>query len=662
MSIKLEEEEPNEKIKMIEKYNNENIFYFNKDTQFKLIIKNEHNFQKKINNDNDFLNLILSGENNTYIFDEISPKEVIQKIADNSIQKEIQNLISYNYYNLFKGSNLKINENEKNELFNSKIIKLNIVSPEKYSIKKGKVLLIKFNFTNQEKPFILDKNIIYNSYLCIIDKNNKEENTISNNDIYFIIEIKKLIKSIQIRLEELKQKGIKNINEDIFLPLFQPNIGVIISKNSSYKNLNLETMKTNFNSIVKRKFILKSIFISFNISLILDEEILLTSNINQNNLINCPENLEKISDSVNDEITSCCSSSISPKLSCSEKDSQDNNNNNKIISSLNKFNLYNSEETGNLNDNLNKNNNFRKTNSFDSNYIYNESHKFTNFIFKSKSSKKNLLNYKLNNSKYNHNVILLNSSDIFSKTLFNRYQDKSNSSCNYKILIEFLKMKLNQSLSELTLYNYFNSFSRIGLMGIRIPFFKTSGGIIEKTLTPSLKEIKLLIKDPKLIKKIRKKYSQKILTSNSTGEKIILNIEGFDINISEKESLVKISYNEERPYYLTESLNDKLEQLMNIIKYIKKINIEKNVVINKSYFSIKWNFINGNDIFSSSFISYYLLNSNLLGIFSDIKEKEYSFFLNSIDDRTGKKFDIDYRLIIYENNNNILDFINSYNC
>jgi hypothetical protein len=198
-------------------------------------------------------------------------------------------------------------------------------------------------------------------------------------------------------------------------------------------------------------------------------------------------------------------------------------------------------------------------------------------------------------------------------------------------------------------------------MGIRIPFFKTSGGIIEKTLTPSLKEIKLLIKDSKLIKKIRKKYSQKILTSNLTGEKIILNIEGFDINISEKESLVKISYNEERPYYLTESLNDKLEQLMNITKYIKKINIEKNVVINKSYFSIKWNFINGNDIFSSSFISYYLFNSNLLGIFSDIKEKEYSFFLNSIDDRTGKKFDIDYRIIIYENNNNILDFINSNN-
>ena len=661
MSVKLEQIIQVENSKSIEKNKKENIFSFNKDTQFKLIIKNYQKFQMKNDINKNFLNFVLSEDNNTYIINEISPKEVIQNIADKSIKNDIKNLTSYNFYKIFRESNHKIKAGDKSEYsINSEVIKLNITSPEKYSLKKGEVLLIKFNLTNLEKPFFLDKNIIYNSYLCIIDKN-KEENIYLENDIYFLLEIKKLIKSIQIRLEELKQKGIKNIDGDIFLPLFQPNIGVIISQNSSNQKLNLELMKTNFNSIVKRKFILKSIFISFNISLALEEEILLTSNINQNNIINCPENLEKISDSVNDEITSCCSSSISPKLSCSEKDSQDNNNN-KIISSLNKFNLYNSEETGNLNDNLNKNNNFRKTNSFDSNYIYNESHKFTNFIFKSKSSKKNLLNYKLNNSKYNHNVILLNSSDIFSKTLFNRYQDKSNSSCNYKILIEFLKMKLNQSLSELTLYNYFNSFSRIGLMGIRIPFFKTSGGIIEKTLTPSLKEIKLLIKDSKLIKKIRKKYSQKILTSNSTGEKIILNIEGFDINISEKESLVKISYNEERPYYLTESLNDKLEQLMNITKYIKKINIEKNVVINKSYFSIKWNFINGNDIFSSSFISYYLFNSNLLGIFSDIKEKEYSFFLNSIDDRTVKKFDIDYRIIIYENNNNILDFINNNNC
>ena len=141
----------------------------------------------------------------------------------------------------------------------------------------------------------------------------------------------------------------------------------------------------------------------------------------------------------------------------------------------------------------------------------------------------------------------------------------------------------------------------------------------------------------------------------------MIDVEGFNIHISEKESLVKIIYNEERPYYLTESLNDKLEQLMNISKYMKKINIEKNVIINKSYMSIKWNFINGNNLFSSSFISYYLFNSNLVGILSDIKEKEYSFFLNSIEDRTSKNFNIDYRNIVYENNNNIFDFINSIN-
>ena len=100
---------------------------------------------------------------------------------------------------------------------------------------------------------------------------------------------------------------------------------------------------------------------------------------------------------------------------------------------------------------------------------------------------------------------------------------------------------------------------------------------------------------------------------------------------------------------------------MNISKYMKKINVEKNVIISKSYMSIKWNFINGNNLFSSSFISYYLFNSNLVGILSDIKEKEYSFFLNSIEDRTSKNFNIDYRNIVYENNNNIFDFINSIN-
>ena len=118
----------------------------------------------------------------------------------------------------------------------------------------------------------------------------------------------------------------------------------------------------------------------------------------------------------------------------------------------------------------------------------------------------------------------------------------------------------------------------------------------------------------------KKKFSQKLSPINSFGEEIILDINGFDIYILESESLIKIIYNEERPYYLRESLSYKLEQLMDISKSIKKINIEKDVIINKSYMNVEWNFISCNNIFSSSFISCYSFNSNLLGIISNIME------------------------------------------
>lgn len=85
-------------------------------------------------------------------------------------------------------------------------------------------------------------------------------------------------------------------------------------------------MKMNFNSIVKQKFILKSILISFNISLSIDNDTLSLDK-SQNLLINDIENLEKISDSVKDNITSCGSSNNynSSKKSGSEKDPLDYN-------------------------------------------------------------------------------------------------------------------------------------------------------------------------------------------------------------------------------------------------------------------------------------------------------------------------------------------------
>lgn len=123
--------------------------------------------------------------------------------------------------------------------------------------------------------------------------------------------------------------------------------------------------------------------------------------------------------------------------------------------------------------------------------------------------------------------------------------------------------------------------------------------------------------------------------------------------------MVKISFKEHKPYYLTDSLYDKLEKLINNLKYIKKINIDKNVLLEKSYISIQWNIINGSNNLSSSFISYYLFNGNMLGVLSDIKEKETNFWLNSIEEINNKRIKVDYNYLPKENYFKIYDFINN---
>ena len=112
-------------------------------------------------------------------------------------------------------------------------------------------------------------------------------------------------------------------------------------------------MKTNFNSVVKQKFILKNILLSFNLSLSLENEKIKLDK-NPNNSINESENLGKINDSTNEDITSCGSSNNynSPKISVSEKDPQDNTN--KIIP----FRKYNSYSINENNNNLNNNSDF----------------------------------------------------------------------------------------------------------------------------------------------------------------------------------------------------------------------------------------------------------------------------------------------------------------
>ena len=627
---------------------------FNENSQFKLLIN------KQPKNDNKaipFSKYILTGENSIYILKDLSQNEVLKNIADKTVENDIKNLLSYDYKNIFNESSIEKKADVKNEYsVNYEILKFNLKFSEKNSKIKGKNLLIKFDLNDKEGPFILDKNIIYNSFNCYIDKNKEGESDIFKSDISFLLEIKKIIKSIQVRLESLKEKGIKNLNDEIFVQVLISNIGIIISQNPNNPKLNLETMKMNFNSIVKQKFILKSILISFNISLSIDNILL---NSEKNFLNNESETSEKKSDSVKDNITGSSNQYNSSKKSENEKTSQDNSIKLYPFRKMSTLTVSGNYDFMSESDYIKGN--FEKKSSIDlSHNSHKISNKFLSSFLQPKSRKKSYQRDKYKNFNYLINKTFLCSKDTFANILFNKYQDKNKSTCNLKILIEFLKIKLNRSFEELTLSKFFNCFNRISSLSLKIPFFKTDGKIIEKTLTPTLSELKLVIKSSKLIKKLKENNSEKISISSSSSEKeFSFNSDGFEINISENESIIKITYDEKKPYYLNDSLNDKLEQLMNISKYMRKINIKKSVDINKSYMSVEWNFINGNNIFTSSFTSYYLFNSNLLGVLSEIKENEFCFFLNSIEENINNKTCIDYSSIIYENYNNIANFINN---
>ena len=634
------------------------ILYFNEYSQFKLLI-NEHS--KNGNNEIFYSKYFLTSNNSIYILKDTSQNEVIQNIANETIEKDIKNLLSYDYKNIFNQSSIETKKSVKNEYFaDYKILKYNLMYPEKYSTNKGTILVLKFDLNDKEDLFILDKNTLYNSFNCFLDKNEGGENDIFKNDISFFLEVKKIVKSIQVRLENLKEKGNKILNDEIFVKVLSSNIGIIISQNPKNQTLNLEAMKMNFNSIVKQKFILKSILVTFNISLSIDNEIL---NVEKNLLINDSDNYEKKSDSAKDNITGCGSSNNynSSKKSGSEKDPQDNSIKQYPFRKMSTLTVSGNYDFLSESDYINDN--FEKKNSIDLSYkSLKISKKFHNSFLDSKSRKKSYQRDKYKDFTYLLNKTFLCKKDTFSNILFNKYQDEYKSTCNLKILIEFLKIKLNKSFEELTISKFFNCFYRISSLSLKIPFFNTDGRIIEKTLTPTLKEMKLVIKSSKLIKKLKENYSEKISISSTSSEKeISFNIDGFEINILENDSIIKITYDEKKPYYLNDSLNDKLEQLMNISKYIRKIHIKKSVDINKSYMSVEWNFINGNNIFTSSFTSYYLFNSNLLGVLSEIKENEFCFFLNSIVEGINNKNILDYSNIIYENYNNITNFINNSN-
>ena len=646
---------------------------------------------------------IYSAKNDIFILNNLSSNEIIEKIYEKSVNRKIKSLFSYIDQSIFDRSMTKFEQTAENQFQTDSDKKSSFINIDSLLNNKDINILLKYDLNEKNNPLTFDKNSLYNKLSFKININHVSDKSLEKS-ILFILDIKKIIKSIQVKLESLKESRLADSNsvKEFFIPLLEyKNIGLIISPNLESGNLDLNMMKTNFNSIVKQKFILNGIVFAIDIFSLW--KITNTNNENLNNtslkkIENIKEINEKNYDYYNDETTSESSNYNSPKITNKQ--------------------FYERIIDNNLNDSLcnhfilnNKNNNYLKFNKKINNnkFIINNNNSFSNINGNSKYQYQNLkLNTKTkyNNNKknkqckyiyennkinlyYNNNnggiidkysyydndfeinTIILNSNDIFSKTLFNRYQDKSNSICNLKILIEFLKIQMKKPLSKLTIFDYFSSFIKLSSLSLTIPFYKNDGVLTKNTFTPSLHELKIFLQNPKIINKlkrrckpkdIRKKNSSSSLLSSSTEDnKIFKEIDGFEISIIENKNIAKIYYNETRPYYLTESLCDKLKQLMTKLKFIQKINIDKNILYEKSYISIEWNIVNGNNISGSSFISYHLFNGNLLGVLSKIKEKEKSFWTNSIEEIHNKRIKVDYNYLIEENYYKIFDFINNDN-
>ena len=581
-----------------------------------------------------FSKIIPANKNNIFIFNHLSPNEIIRNISDNSINNDGKNLNSWYNQKLIDIGDNNIEKIIENEIINIPIeaekLTYNFLDSskynEKYSSHRGVNLLIKFDLNDDKKYFVLDKNILYNIFVYKINAKLHEGKDLFEKEVFFLLDIKKIVKSIQVRIEYLqKQEKVDGEKiEKLFVPLLEyENIGLIVSPYNKNSPLYYGKIKTNFNSIVKQKFRIKSILIALNISSSSKRASLNIGNVyNSNFLIKNIDNIKnKTIDCITDETTSESSNynSSSPKLSSNEKVSIDNIEFKNIDEPLNNSCIL---LTNNLNNNY-FNLNGKNRNDTDTKMVTGIGHYYKTKVKKydlyNKSKKNNYSNnllYKLSNEKNkyssyqtncNVNTIIINSNDIFLKTLFNRYQDKSNSTCNLKILIEFLKIKMKKTLLELTIYDFFCSFYKVSSLSLKIPFFKNDGSLIQTTFTPSLHELNLNIQNSKIVQKIINsfKITKNNLNSSSTIQSeeedlIIEDIDEFQVSINKKKSLVRIYFKEQKPYYLTESLFDKLEILINKLKCIKKLSIDKNVLLDKSYIGIEWNIINGNIIFSSS--------------------------------------------------------------
>ena len=267
---------------------------------------------------------------------------------------------------------------------------------------------------------------------------------------FFSIEPKRLIKSIENRIEDYKNDYLKLNNKNkklfrfaskFFTPLIKvPNIGILFSTNNRENLINIETLKSNFNSIITKKFILLKLFIAINIT-----------------------------DSIK-------------------------------------------KETFIIDDILNKKNEIISLENFD--YLNNQLNiNATRSYIPRKKIQNNFLNILKENEKENFDLktkeIIINEENKFSKEIYKIFKTKSNYLSNFIIFKKtiknlFPKIKMNNLIP---LENNFQIFERISSFGLLIPIINEEGNYNKLFFSPSLSSMIIYIKNKELYEIINNKLN-----------------------------------------------------------------------------------------------------------------------------------------------------------
>ena len=610
------------------------------------------------------------------------------------------NNINNNNIIIDNNNNNKNNKNNYNEIFN--------IFDHHYKHFESNSFIIEFNINDKNLKEI-NKSFNEKNFFCYLNGFVHYNNDIFKNDIFFQLIPSQIIKSIQKKLENCS-KNI-DVNKNYFFTNINNNYNVAFT---FYSNSKINYKHLQYNKILKNKFFLHKIFILFNVPKNLNKN-MDDNNINEvNNLKKFSEDNISItqttaSDNNNNEFNNI---NNNIKFNNNYMNFNINNNNNNFISNLSQsynmnFNIYNNyllnsfnhsfnnHNIHNINNNnshfnsfLNQNittnyfNSFNKYNTFQT---FNNNNNYNNFSIDNNNNnnrynnfyspilkvynRPNLMNQSYfyqnlnnkSNSYYpkkffnlknnNNNYIKLNKKDNFSNILFNKYKNNNNILCNYIIFKNFTTISNNKN--NYTLNDYIKKFNRFSAFGIKIPIINNNSNIKFIKFTPSLSSCILIIKKKEILEKIQNyiKNNNNFYNDNKNNFYELISEK---INIKFDYNNFILEFNEIKPYYHRNTLEEEFQKIIEKISFIKDLNLN-DFDLESSFFSISFNEINSIKN-NGSFINYYKLNSNLIGILPIKINKE--LWLKKISDKKQNDSNYNYEILINNDKNLVECFIN----